>query len=347
MTIDERISSFARLGELLRRFPGEAGDSDLAPLAEAAMLASAENGWFTPTNIKLALHSLGEALDPQNLKDWIDPYRSQINPIAKTIGVVMAGNIPAVGFHDFLCVLISGNRLSAKLSAGDARLIPAMARILEAFNPAWKESIRFTTGKLDSFDAIIATGSNNASRYFDLYFGKYPHIIRRNRNSLAILNGSESLSDLEALADDLLQYFGLGCRNVSKVYIPESFDLKNLIKPFSKYDDLANHHKYRNNYDYMKSIYLINQVPFLDTGSLLITENHSISSPISVLYFERYHHQNEVVKQIVALKDEIQCVVSTSDPGIGFVKPGTTQRPGLKDYADDVDTMKFLLEGIS
>lgn len=347
MTIDERISSFARLGELLRRFPGEAGDKDLATLAEAAALATVENGWFTPAGIKLSLNALGEALHAEKLKRWIEPYRSGLKPNAKTIGVVMAGNIPAVGFHDFLCVLVSGNRLMAKLSSGDARLIPAMARILEVFHPGWNGYINFTTGRLDSFDAIIATGSNNASRYFDFYFGRYPHIIRRNRNSLAILNGSEQESDLEALADDLFSYFGLGCRNVSKIYIPASYELKQLIKPFHKYDHLANHHKYRNNYDYMKSIFLINQVPFLDTGSLLITENPSISSPISVLYFERYQHLADVVSQIRSLKDEIQCVVSTTDPGIGFVQPGTTQMPELQDYADDVDTMKFLLEGIS
>lgn len=347
MTLDERISSFAGLGALLRRYPGDDEDVELRPIREAAARAGAANGWFTSSNISLALHALGEILTNEKLVGWVTPYVPTMRSEGKTIGVVFAGNIPAVGFHDFLCVLLSGHRLLAKLSSDDPYLIPAMAAMLEAFSPEWRDRITFTTDRLTNFDAIIATGSNNTSRYFDYYFGRYPHIIRSNRNAIAILHGEESRDELTALGDDLYSYFGLGCRNVSKIYVPNSYDFTTLVEPFKKYNDLRNHHKYRNNYDYMKSIYLINKVPFFDTGTLLITENSLVASPISVLYFEKYTHLADILPQIEAQKERLQCVVSTKNPGLNFIKPGMAQRPELDDYADGVDTMKFLLEGIS
>ncbi len=345
MTLDDRLSSFVKLGELLRLYPGT-GDADadcLRPLSDAVPTAVAENGWFTSDHITIALNAIGEILRPEHLAAWIKPYRLMMKPATKTIGVVMAGNIPAVGFHDFLCVLVSGNRLAAKLSTGDARLIPAMATILEADNPGWKDLISLTTGRLDDFDAIIATGNNNSSRYFDYYFNKYPNIIRSNRNSVALLTGHETREELQNLANDIFLYFGMGCRNVSKIFVPERFDFEQLPGAFTKYDHFCNHNKYRNNYDYMKSIFLINKVPFLDTGSLLIVENPAIASPISVLHFERYSSLEEVIALLADRKEEIQCVVSAADTGMPFVKPGLAQSPALWDYADGIDTMRFLL----
>lgn len=347
MTLDERLDSFIRLGEILRQYPGTEEMEALNGLREAARTAVNKNGWFTPDHIAAALSAIGESLQPMVLEKWIALYRNLMDDTFRTVGVVMPGNIPAVGFHDFLCVLISGNRLNAKLASGDSELLPAMSRILVSFNPEWNEYITFTNGRLETFDAIIATGSNNSSQYFEFYFKTYPHIIRRHRNSVAILMGTETALELERLADDVFLYFGMGCRNVSKIFVPYDFDFNRLPAAFRKYDHFCNHNKYRNNYDYMKSIFLINKVPFLDTGSLLITADKAISSPISVLHYEHYNKITDVAGVLVKAADEIQCVVAATDPGIPFVLPGQTQSPALWEYADGIDTMKFLMEGKS
>ncbi len=339
----ERIESFARLGEILRAYPARSAEVNADTLVEAARLAYEENVWFTPEHITIALNAIGEILRAEDLSDWIAAYSEDMKPSCRTIGVVMAGNIPAVGFHDFLCVLISGNRILAKLSSVDKQLLPAMAKLLVSFNPAWEEFISFTTDRIEGFDAIIATGRNNTSRYFDYYFGKYPNIIRRNRNSLAVITGDETAGDLAGLSRDIFLYFGMGCRNVSKIFIPDRYDLGKLTNAFSAFAGFANHNKYRNNYDYLKSIYLINKVPFLDTGFLLIVEDPAIQSPIAVLHFERYNQLNEVTRKLNDVREEIQCVVSIEDPGLPYLLPGQAQYPALRDYADDTDTLKFLM----
>ena len=255
----------------------------------------------------------------------------------------MAGNIPAVGFHDFLCVLISGHKLNARLSSSDLFLLPALADILTCYLPEWQNNISFTIGKLDHFDAIIATGSNNTSRYFEFYFGKYPHLIRKNRNSIAILDGFENQEVVNKLADDIMLYFGMGCRSVSKIYVPEGYDFSLLIRNLDRYGNYANHHKYRNNYDYCKSIFLVDQIPFIDAGCLLLKEDNAIASRISVLHFEYYKAMNDVLQAIGENLTSIQCVVSNNTLPIQTVLPGEAQNPALWVYADDVDTLDFLL----
>ena len=255
----------------------------------------------------------------------------------------MAGNIPAVGFHDFLCVLLAGHQFTGRLSSSDARLIPAMASMLRAEFPGWQDTIAFTDGKLENFDVIIATGSDNTSRYFNYYFGRYPSIIRGNRNSAAILDGHEDEAALEHLADDIMLFFGMGCRSISKVFVPEGYDFTMLIRALQKYAGFINHHKYCNNYEYNKSIFLVSQTPFIDAGCLLLKEDRALASRIAVLNYEYCHSVGEAENAIQQDRESIQCVVSGAALTIAVVKPGEAQYPALWDYADDVDTLDFLL----
>jgi hypothetical protein len=345
MDLTGRIRSFDLLGDRLRRYREDSRDPGILPLVEAARSASLQNPWFTPENIRIALNNLGQALTYENLVCWLSPYKERITgmSVQKKIGVVMAGNIPAVGFHDFLCVLVSGHSLLAKLSSSDDRLLPAMSDILADHCPEWHDHIAFTSGKLENFDSIIATGSSNTSRYFELYFGRYPHIIRKNRNSIAVLSGRETGVELQNLADDIMLFFGMGCRSVSKIFIPAGYDFSPLVHALGKYDYFANHHKYRNNYDYYKSIFLVNQVKSLDTGFLLLREDQSVASPIAVLHYEYYHDPEEVSDSIRGYGESIQCVISNMALPVSTLPAGEGQRPQLGDYADRVDTMDFLL----
>jgi hypothetical protein len=348
MQLQERIGSFEILGACLRRFREHYGEEDMADLDNAVGSASAHNAWFTAEMIGIMFDNLGHALNPDNLDRWLEPYRQHLlqHPGQKRIGVVMAGNIPAVGFHDFLCVLISGNKLVAKLSSADEFLLPAMAAILIRHNPEWQSYISFTTGRLENFDAIIATGNSNTARYFDFYFERYPHIIRGNRNSVAVLNGLENASQLEQLADDIMLFFGMGCRSISKIYVPSGYNFIPMIHALEKYRYCSDHHKYCNNYDYNKSIFLVSQVPFLDNGFLLFKEDAALASRIALVHFEYYENPEEVIFSIRNHSESVQCVVSCNELPIMSVKPGKAQKPELWDYADDVDTMEFLLSGI-
>jgi hypothetical protein len=251
----------------------------------------------------------------------------------------MAGNIPLVGFHDYLSVLISGNSVIAKTSSKDAELIVHLSEILCSINPAFSKKIRFTEGILSDFDAVIATGSDNSSRYFEYYFGKYPHIIRKNRNSIAIIDGEETNQELENLGTDIFSYFGLGCRNISKVYLPEGYDVHTMIKNWTRYSDVILHSKYANNYDYNMAVYLVNKEKFLDTGYMLLKESAEISSPVSVLFYEFYKSEESLALKINSLNDKIQCIT-----GRKYIPFGKSQFPRLWDYADNIDTLDFLLK---
>jgi hypothetical protein len=348
MNLADRIQSFEMLGDRLRRYDDQSADVGLVPLIEASRASSARNPWFTPEHVRTALKSLGQALKREDLDRWLSGYEKRMDRACtpKTIGVVMAGNIPAVGFHDFMCVLISGHKLQAKLSSSDDRLLPAMAHILADSMPEWEDYITFTTGRLEKFDAIIATGNTNTSRYFEYYFGRYPHIIRKNRNSIAVLNGLESRQDLQNLADDILLFFGMGCRSVSKVYVPPGYDFLPLITTLGKYSHFINHNKFCNNYEYFKSIFLVNRVPFLDTGFLLLKEDTGTASRIAVLHYEYYDHPEELAGRIIREKESIQCVISTMPLPVKTLRPGEAQNPALWDYADQVDTMEFLISSV-
>ena len=246
--------------------------------------------------------------------------------------------------HDFLCVLLSGNKFLGKLSSDDRHLVPALAEILTEDNPEWDHFIRFTREQIHSFDSVIATGSNNSSNYFQFYFSKYPHIIRKNRNSIAILTGAETTEDLANLAIDVFLFFGLGCRNISKIYVPEGYDFSMLILAFSCYEGLLDHHKYRNNYDYFKAIFQLNLVLFVDAKSTIMKEDSSVSSPISVLNYQYYASWDKLVDELSDINESIQCIVSKEEVPFRWFKPGKAQTPELWDYADGLDTMKFLIE---
>lgn len=301
------------------------------------------NPWFTSPNVEFALHTWSKTLDKNKIQQWHEQWKNNINkkPTIKKIGIVMAGNIPVVGLHDLLCVLASGNIALVKLSSKDDKLIPYLVKKLIEFDIEIKSKIKFIN-KLENFDAVIATGSNNTSRYFESYFGKYPHIIRKNRTSVAVLNGNETLNQLKDLSDDIFTYFGLGCRNISKLFVPNGYDFGKLMESFQKYSDVLIHNKYMNNYEYNKAMLLLNQVPHLDNGFILLKEDTSLFSPTAVLHYEYYNKTEAVIKYLEKEKKSIQCVVSTSKTINDCHMPGKTQFPELWDYADQINTMNFL-----
>ncbi|MBK8496325.1 MAG: acyl-CoA reductase [Chitinophagaceae bacterium] len=299
--------------------------------------SSFHNGWFTIEFIDLAVSNIcSEFLQREKLETWAAHYHLDDNVGGKNTGIVMAGNIPLVGFHDFLCVFISGHKQTIKLSSKDDILLKHLVDIMTAWEPELKNDIRFAD-LLKGCDAYIATGSNNSARYFDLYFSKYPNIIRRNRTSVAVLTGHETIDELNLLADDIHQYFGLGCRNITQIFVPAGYDFIALLGTFDKYKYFADHHKYKNNYDYQLSIALLNNIYYMTNGSTLLIENDAIFSAISQLHYQFYDDAKQVTAR---LKDNeaVQCICGSG--GIAF---GQAQRPSLMDYADGVDTMQFLL----
>lgn len=292
------------------------------------------NGWFTSQSIRQAYAAIGELLSVENITAWITQYDWTENP--KKVGVIMAGNIPLVGFHDFLCVLLSGHHASIKLSSNDQRLLPSLLNVFALFLPELFERVKIVP-QLKDIEAIIATGSNNSSLYFERYFGHLPHIIRKNRTSVAILTGSETTDELKGIGKDVFQYFGLGCRNVSKLLMLEKFDINRFFEAVFPYQAIINHHKYANNYDYYKAIYLMNQLPILENGFLLTLDNEDLFAPISVVYTQRFSDENAIKDYLKKEEDNIQVVV-----GQNYTPFGKAQHPTLSDYADGVDTMQFL-----
>jgi len=337
MLQSERLQTFVALGDFLRSADAQ------SELADVVRQANYRNNWFTPENSLNALRAIAdEFLTADKLTAWLRPYTTDSGPAARTVGVVMAGNIPAVGFHDLLCVLLSGHRLLAKLSSQDFVLIHYLIQKLIDINPAFGEWIE-EADRLNAADAFIATGSNNTARYFEYYFGRKPHLIRKNRSSVGLLMGDEGEEEFLKLGHDISDYYGLGCRNVSTILVPERYDFTPLLRTLEPQVSVyLNNHKYQNNYDYNKSIYLINAVPHLDNGYLLVTENDGLVSPISVLYYQTYRMQSDAEKWLSARANTIQVVASAQGWLAGSVPFGQTQLPGLADYADGVDTMKFL-----
>jgi hypothetical protein len=293
------------------------------------------NGWFTEEMIRKAIGNLGESLNKENLEQWCDQYTFSKKP--KTIAVIMAGNIPLVGFHDFLCVLLSGNRIMAKMSSEDDKLLPVLAEFLICFYPEVKDFISFSDRNMKGFDAVIATGSNSSFLHFEQYFSKYPHIFRKNRTSIAILDGTESESQLKALGDDIFDFFGRGCRSVSHLLLPRSFEINKVFEHIVHQGAVINNKKYGNNYDYNKAVHLMNQEKLLDNNFVLLKETKLLSSPLGMLYYHFYDDVDEVNSYCEEHKDSIQCRV-----GAGGLPFGTAQSPKLNDYADNVDTMQWL-----
>ena len=344
----DRINASAKLGDILKNPDADRYHSirkemdELNALVETSHL---HNGWFTRDNVRFALHSLGKSLERLKIEKWLDRYPEKIfdQEGDKTIGVVMAGNIPLVGFQDYLCVMVTGNKFLGKLSSNDNKLLPLIHRIFEKLEPGFKNKATFTEDKLEGFEAIIATGSNNTARYFEYYFGKYPRIIRKNRNGVAVLNGDETPEKLTALGEDIFRYYGLGCRNVSKIFVPEGYKFDALFRALEQYAEVAANHKYINNYDYNKSIYLVNKTEHFDNGFLILKEDATLASPVAVVHFEYYNDPDQLNHELAQNKKQIQCIVSTDKRINDAIAPGKSQQPQLWDYADNVDTIDFLM----
>lgn len=329
-----KILAFAALGRHLRQLPADERE-------HLARQAANSNPWFDEENVTLALDGIAAMLEEGSLREWLSQYDLQAES-PKKVGVIMAGNIPMVGFHDLLCVLLSGHHLLAKLSSEDPVLIRYLAQKLISLEPGFEDRIHFVE-MLKEADAIIATGSDNTSRYFAYYFAKKPHIIRRNRTSVGILNGQETPVELRSLGQDMLQYYGLGCRNVSKVFVPEGYSFGPFFEAIEDMKGVIEHHKYRNNYDYNRAILLVNMVPHLDNGFLSVTQSPELVSPISVLYYDTYNDQQDLEKKLTAYPDKIQALVSSEGWYPGSQSFGQAQCPAASEYADGVDTMAFLL----
>lgn len=333
MTLQHKIEAFSQLGNKISGL--SAGELNVL-----TGNVRNENPWFTPENTSMALQGISKFLTKEALQNWTSDY-SLSNSTGKRVGVAMAGNIPLVGFHDLLCVLLAGHQLVAKLSSQDSVLMNFVRDNLIEINPTFAELIFFEE-RLKNLDGMIATGSDNTSRYFEYYFRNIPHIIRKNRTSCAVILGEETAEEFADLGKDLFSYFGLGCRNVSKIYVPENFDFVPMIKSWESFQPIINHHKYSNNYDYQKSILLVNQTHHYDSGFLLLTENQNLVSPISVVYYEFYKDQNDLNSKLTSHAEKIQCVVSAN----GWYKKSTAfggaQFPAVNDYADGIDTLSFL-----
>lgn len=329
MNLPYRVELLVRLGEYML----SAEDS----WVDAKQRATAANGWFIPEFIELSVKNIcAQYLQRKELESWLSNYDLNQVKNKQSIGIVMAGNIPLVGFHDLLSVFITGHRAIMKASSKDEVLITHLANKLIEWEPTLSGDIVFQP-MLKNCDAYIATGSNNSSRYFEYYFRNYPHIIRKNRTSIAVLTGKESEDEIEKLADDVYQYFGLGCRNVTKILVPEEYPFAPLLDIFRKYNYLADHHKYKNNYDYNLAVNLLNKVYYMTNGSILLIENPSVFSPISQLNYEFYRSQDDL-KQKLEPTESLQCIV-----GRNFVPFGKAQEPTIGEYADGVDTLNFLL----
>ncbi len=337
LTTRQRLTAFAMLGQVLG-----APDEQLVELISSA---KQYNAWFTPESTANAVRAIASMLNSADLENWISMYQegtgNENDRNFKSVGLILAGNIPLVGFHDILCVLATGNKALIKLSSQDKLLIPYILKKLTEIEPAFKDKVEFIE-RLNDFDAVIATGSNNTSRYFEFYFSKVPHIIRKNRNSIAILRGDESTEELQGLGHDIFDYFGLGCRNVSKIYVPRGYEFRHLFEGIERFKPVIDHHKYNNNYDYNKSIYLVNLEKHLDNGFLLVKEDARMASPLAVLYYQEYDDIQVLEKDIRTRSEEIQCIVSGNGSTLKTLSFGSTQAPKLWDYADGVDTVAFL-----
>ncbi len=333
MELRERVNAFIELGNRLRCL-------DDSILNQWAGEANAANKWFTEDTVRLAVGNIADMLSPDKTREWISRY-DKFAGESRRIGLVLAGNIPMVGLHDVICVLISGHTAEIKLSAQDAVLIPRLLELLTRVESRFENHVHLVQ-RLNGSDAYIATGSDNTSRYFDYYFAGKPHIIRRNRTSVGVINGFESALDIARLGEDIFTYFGLGCRNVAKLYLPEGYDPTGLYKALESFSHVVDHNKYANNYEYTRAIYLLKNIHYYDNGFLLLKEDEALASPVSVVYYDYYHSREELKRKLELNDQKIQVIVSSDGWWPGSVPFGQAQKPALWDYADKVDTMAFL-----
>jgi Acyl-CoA reductase (LuxC) len=334
LDLQKRIQAFEKLGEYLKNLSSD-------ELQHLKSLARSKNNWFTPESIDKALEGIQTYLDKTDLEQWTTKYPKISEVTPKKVAIVMAGNIPAVGFHDFLSVLISGHIVLARPSSEDEAIIKKIGQILIEIEPQFAERIEFVE-KINAADAIIATGSDNTARYFEYYFAKKPHIIRKNRVSVGILDGTETKEDFENLGKDIFTYFGLGCRNVSKLYVPENYKFDPFFEGIQSFELMANHNKYFNNYEYNKSVYLLKPIVHFDNGFLLLSESSEIASPVACMFYETYQNKENLQEKLSKYQEKIQCIVSKQASWKDSYAFGDAQNPRLWDYADNVDTMEFL-----
>ncbi len=349
--VEQRLNAFMRLGafvdECLQNSVNTAAKSShlYSSLGESIKKSLKANPWFISQHIDHALCAIAKMLRRENLEAWFSPYQPSLNHETKTnIGVIMAGNIPAVGFHDFLCVLMSGAGFTGKLSSDDLFLLPALAEVLCYFEPGLSDKIIFTTTRNLSADAIIATGSNNTARYFEHHYGHLPHVFRRNRNAVAVLTGKESVEQLSALAQDVFLHFGLGCRNVSKIYVPHHYNFSGLMAAFSEADYVAYHQSYMNNYRHIRALLALQEANFIEHNFVILLEHKAIASPVATIHFGYYDSIEELPARLALHQDQIQCMVGEYGLLPGMISFGETQQPKPDDYADGIDTMEFLIE---
>ncbi len=359
MLQNEIKTGFIELGKFLGQFSldnsiksQEVLNNDLFfnDFLDLIKLSQSHNGWYTPENVFFAINSWANALTDENLDSWLSKYDFAnlksfdcAQEDKKSVGIILAGNIPLVGFHDFLSVLISGHKVLVKTSSNDQKILPFLAKYLISVNENFKDYITFVDGKLENYDAVIATGSNNTARYFEYYFKDKPSIIRKSRNSVAVLDGSESKEQMIALGEDIFRYFGLGCRNVSKFFIPRNYNFDQFFNGVFPYQDVIKYEKYANNYDYNKAVFLMSNFALLDNEFLTIKEDISYASPIASVFYEYYDDLEIIKSKLETEKEQIQCIVSNNiiQNSIAF---GATQNPNLWDYADNVDTLEFLMK---
>lgn len=333
MTLQERIDVLDRVGQKII--------VNLDQLEALFLKAKSENVWFDRNLVKRSLENIAlQYLDGQRLINWSGPYENR--QIAKKVGLVLAGSIPLVGIHDIISVFVSGKTALIKLSQKDSVLIRYIIDLIIAEDDRAKEWLRIVE-KIATPDAVIATGSDNSSRYFEYYFGKYPHIIRKNRTSVAVLYGDESKDNLKSIAEDVLLYYGLGCRNVSSVMVPLGYDFKSLMESFNTLSWVRENHAYNNNFDYNLAILMMNNIPYIFGETILLTENKDLVSRIATLHYTYYKNLEDVKSRLNSLNEQIQVMVSSKMiEGHTTVTPGLTQCPSLSDYADGVDTLLFL-----
>ena len=350
MTLETKKSVFVALGKFLSQFSENKSskkpdvlhnDLFFDAFEQLIALSQSHNGWYTPEQVYFSIQSWATALTEEQLNEWLSNY--VINEDTdKSVALILAGNIPLVGFHDFLSVLLTGHSVKIKTSSNDQHLLPFIAKYIIAVAPEFKDKITFVEGKLENFDAVIATGSNNTARYFEYYFKNKPSIIRKSRNSVVVLDGNETTAQLTALGEDIFRYFGLGCRNVSKLFVPKEYTFDAFFEAIFEYQDVIHYEKYANNYDYNKAVFLMSNFKLLDNGFLTLKEDNSHASPISSVFYERYDNLVTLEHRLENEKDNLQCIVSNKliANSIDF---GQTQHPKLWDYADNVDTISFLL----
>jgi hypothetical protein len=354
MELKQRIAAFVQLGVLLRYFAENApwpgytcgiNEKEYVQFNEVIPDLHYRNPWFTEQNIRKSLSAWHKNLQENELHQWLSSYPAEMLELnrPKKVGLVLAGNIPLVGMHDVLSVLITGHTAVIKFSSDDNLLLPVLLRFLFTFEPEFEKHVLITEGKLTDIEAVIATGSNNTSRYFDYYFSKYPHIIRKNRTSLAIVSHDTDEESLRKIGNDIFDFFGLGCRNVTHVLFPKDYDLNRFFKAIYDFNPIVNHNKYANNYDYYKALFMLNREDLLDNGFLLLRKHAALSSVLGTLHYQFYNGKESVLHLLETQKEEIQCVVNDAGWPENAVLPGETQNPRLWEYADGVDTIAFLL----